>query len=335
MKKFLLWGLCILFVPAVNAQEQVLEQANVRRAGPYEVRQKNGGILPYIFFQGKRSVTVYPEASFDSPFTQIQLTENTFSAIRRSQEIAYRYLVAGWNAWRAAANEYLPKKYQFPQLSFTLAEDISLSGVTSGSEDSIPIYLVVRFPSTWIDHSGQYSSSVDRIELVFPIHLLKYLAFTDTDPFRRALVEGEYRNMICNVSAGPNNYWDQLSLQGTSLESVRWHNRFRPLEEKEEKCLDELAALPAKDWVYKGPFATDNQHTMTHEWGHFLGFGHIDNSIMATGSLRDRTISTPVKDDGLRLATLVCYHYNELAGKEVCVPQEKPAKPKKAKKTSK
>ena len=335
MKKIVLWGLCILFIPVVNAQEQVLEQTTVRRAGPYAVRQQYSGILPYIIFQGKRSVTVYPQADFDSPFDQIVWTEKTFSAVRRSQEIAYYYLVSGWNAWRAAANAYLPKKYRLPQLSFTLADDMSLGGVTGDEKNSIFLYLSVHFPSTHINRAGRYSPLGNQIELVLPMHLLTYLSFTDTDPFRRALMEGEYRNMICNVSAGPNDYWDQLTLQGTSLEAVRWHNRYRPLAEKEEKCLDELAVLPAKDWVYKGPFALNNQHTMTHEWGHFFGFGHIDNSIMATGQLRDFGLVTPLKEDGLRLATLVCYHHNEQAGKEVCIPREQPAKPKKPQMASK
>lgn len=324
MKKILLWGFCILFVPVVNAQEVLSSREYVRRAGPYEVKQANKGILPYIIFQGKRSVSVFCEAVFDSPFDQIRVTKNTAAAIRRSQELAYGYFISGWQAWRSAANAYLPKKYQLPELSFTFSEDVSNSDVADDSGAAVFVHLAVRFPATSLEHLGQYtSSSVNRIELVLPIHLLKYLAFTDTDPLRRKLMEGEYRNMICNLVGGPNTYWDKLTLQGTALENVQWHNRYRPLEEAEEKCLDELTALPAKDWTYKGPFAVNNQHTMTHEWGHFFGFGHMDNSIMATGDRRDATFAKPVKNDGLRLATLVCWHYNRQAGKEVCVPQVK------------
>lgn len=52
-------------------------------------------------------------------------------------------------------------------------------------------------------------------------------------------------------------------------------------------------------------------------------------------AMRVQNIATSLKEDGLRLATLVCYHHNEQAGKEVCIPLEQPAKPKKPQMTSK
>lgn len=331
MKKILFLGILFILPLGIRAQEVVLEREQVRRAGSYEVIQINKGILPYLIFEGKRSITVLPEALFDEQFSQLDYSSEMEAAIQQVEEITYAHFVQGWKVWREAANKYLPKKYQLPALSFYLAEDILTGGLsTETEEDGFTVHLVSRFPSIRVPHLGTYTSYVDRIELVLPIHLLKYLMFTDTDPFRRALTEGEYRNMICNIVAGPNDYWDNLFIQGTKLEDVHWRNRFRPLEPKEEACLKTLPSLPAQDWVYEGPFAWDKQHTMLHEWGHFFGFGHIDNSIMSTGQQRDGTQVKPTEQDGLRLATLVCWHYNQQAGKEVCVPQVQSVKHEKA-----
>lgn len=331
MKKFLFLGILFILPLGIRAQEVVLEREQVRRAGSYEVRQLHKGILPYLIFEGKRSITVLPEALFDDPFNQLSYSLEMEAAIWQVEEITYAHFVQGWNVWREAANKYLPQKYQLPELSFHLAEDILIGGTSPKmEEDAFTVHLVSRFPSIWVPHAGSYTSYVDRIELVWPIHLLKYLMFTDTDPFQRALTEGEYRNMICNIVAGPNDYWDNLVLRGTKIEDVHWRNRFRPMKPEEEKCLNILPSLPAQDWVYEGPFAWDTQHTMLHEWGHFFGFGHIDNSIMSTGQKRDGTQVQPTEQDGLRLATLVCWHYNQQAGKEVCVPQVQSVKHEKA-----
>lgn len=329
MKTFVLWGVWLFAPLLVCAQDVVPGAERIVRAGTYETRQLPGGMLPQLIWEGKRSVSVLPEAVFDVPFNKISDEASIAPLIRRAEEITYHYFVQSWKAWRAAANEYLPPKYQLPELSFTLEKDISGGGVIDRGSDSISVILVSRFPATVIEHKGKYTAVFERIELVLPIHLLKYLAFTDTDPLQRALMEGEYRNMICNLAAGPNNYWDNLVLQGGTLDGVRWINRYRPLGKEESACLDEVSALPVKDWVYKGPFAVHNQHVMTHEMGHFLGFGHIDNSIMSTAKMAARTQTKPFGQDGLRLAVSVCYYHNRKAGKEVCVPRVKASKEKK------
>ncbi len=322
MKKLILCILLYVIPGFLAGQETELKRQTVRRVGNFQAEQLYPGILPALIFEEKNTVLALPDASFDAPLDNLSHTPSFLAAVRRAQELTYHYFVQAWQDWRAAANAYLPADYQLPSLSFLLAQNTQ----QKASAGALPVHLVTRFPSHRLEHLGQYTaSSIQRIELVLPIHLLKYWAFSDPDPLQQALMTGDLRNVICDLTSGWQRYWDLLVIKSSSLEDVSWANRYRTLTKKEEDCLNTLMTLPAEEWGSRGPFAAYNKHIMTHEWGHLLGFGHIDNSIMSTGGAADRSLIKPNKLDGLRLAVLVCWHHNQKAGKTVCVPQVKNA----------
>lgn len=324
MKKLLLWVLVALVPLGLHARELLTARQDGLPAEEEQIRLAERGILQAVILEDKTSVLVLPETLFDPPFNQIILTPAAQAAVRRAEEMTYAYFVRGWMAWRAAANAYLPAGYQLPALSFTLAEDTQ-ARLPSGA---FAVHLVSRFPSQPVHYSGRYTyspSSVDRIELVLPLHLLKYWAFSGQDPLQRAFAEGDLRNAACNIAAGPFNYWDSLVLKGNSLDDVDWIHHYRPLEKEEEACLKTLMTLPVGEWLYRGPFAAHNQRVMTHEWGHFLGFEHIDNSVMTISEAAAKKQITPEKQDGLLLAEKVCRYHNKKAGKTVCRPETAPS----------
>lgn len=297
----------------------------VRKVGNFEVKQLHThGLLPHVVLEGKRSISLRFGAEFDPLFDTINFqTPAVESALGRVEDEMYAYFIESWKDWRAAANQYLPAKYQLPELSFK-----KLSKDAAAPADAVPVFLTARFPAVRSKEAGFYVIHTDQIGLIFPIHFLKYLAFTDKDPVRRAFMEGDLRNALCNIAAGPDNYWENLVVKGNTLDGIEWLNRRTDVPDKqEEACLAELSSIPADEWIRRGTFASNNKHTITHEWGHFLGFGHMDDSVMATGVLRNFSQTKPADGDGLRLAVLTCWYHNKRAGKEVCLPQVKTALP--------
>lgn len=327
MKKILLFCLFAGWAGTLFAADPlpILDPyGSVRKVGSFEVKQlHSGGLLPHVVLEGKRVVSVQFGVEFDPLFDAINFqTPAVENALGRLEEEMYAYFIESWKDWRAAANQYLPAKYQLPELSFK-----KLSKGTDAPADAVSVFLTARFsaaPNEW----GFYVESTHQIGLIFPIHLLKYLAFTDKDPVHRAFMEGDVRNALCNIAAGPGNYWENLVVKGNTLDGIEWLNRRTDVPDKqEEACLAELSSIPADEWIRRGTFASNNKHTITHEWGHFLGFGHMEDSVMATGVLRDISHPKPAEQDGLRLAVLTCWYHNKRAGKEVCLPQVKTAAP--------
>lgn len=323
MKKLFLCILLAFFALVVHAQDlQVLDNSGtLRKAGGFEVKQRHKGILPQIIWEGKTAVSVTTNTVLEPPF---DVLETRFAAQTvQTEDLVYDYFKQAWNFWREAANAYLPARYKLPRLSFFRngKEPKGFAGKT------VPVFLTARFPAVASNRLGVYVVHTDQIELTLPIHLLSFLASFGEAPERKEEVMQEYKSVVCNITAENSLYWQEVFLQG---DEVRWIRGVGVPSAEEIFCLRDLAAIPPEELHKRGPLAMDNQSVMTHEMGHMLGFGHMDGSVMSTGKLRNNRQVKPTEQDGLRLATLVCWHHNQLAEKEVCIPQVKsPAPPEK------
>ena len=243
-------------------------------------------------------------------------------------EALFPYVEQGWQDWREAANAWLPKNYQLPNLKFTLVDgyqndkarkarwndstvNLSLE-TTTGKYGFYQGNNAASARGIGMPYFTQDGNGFGRIRFFVEQEWMDYFNAMAKSPEEQAKAAEEYKKAVSAQMAG------EFYESATNGKGYNWDSK---LTDNSKKYMNALSKSEPGSWHKQGPWAAYNQHIMTHELGHLFGLVHIDepNSMM-TSTVDGNSVARPSSNDGLRLATLVCWYHNQRAKKEVCVP---------------
>ena len=243
--------------------------------------------------------------------------------------VLFTYVEQAWKAWRTAANAWLPQKYKLPALKITLSNGkkptplsnrfhlgIHLVSGKYGFYNSISDEPARGAALSFFQKDGNGNA---RIVFFVENEWVKWLLSLHQSAAEQVKAAEDYKRAAAAVMAG--NYYEG----GT--DNPEYFLKEFSAEAKE--YMDILSKSPAETWTKEGVWATYNQQIFTHEMGHLFGLVHIqdeEDSIMAPALDNFMQTAVPSAADGLRLATLACWYYNQRAKKDVCRPLERPEK---------
>ena len=229
-----------------------------------------------------------------------------------SIEAVYPYVEQAWKDWRNAANSWLPQKYQLPNLKFSLIDAYASTAPVNTAAVQLSLEVMTEDVYSPTSESGDIrgiglsyytkdGAGYGRLIFIMQKAWVDWIASLDKSPEEQQKAAEAYRAAVVEQIVGSTDNSDTL---------VQQYLNAMPLDKPET-------------WQTEGPWAYYNQQVMTHELGHILGLVHIDNepnSIMSPTVQGKLSVVLPSNEDGLRLATLVCWYHNQRAKRTVCVP---------------
>ncbi len=333
-----LWG-----SPVPPASNETLRVGSRTVERLYHAPDREFLLSAVIFPKQKRQAKVL--AYVNIPFRNFQpipsdYLQNT-PGYRPAIEALFSYLTQAWADWRSAANAWLPKKYQLPDLSFTLVDgykkDVSnqprwdsstlnialeaVSGKNGFSYSDVPE--AVR--GVGLSFYNKQGAGYGWIQFFMEQEWLDWFNSLSKTPEEQAAAAEEYKRAAGAWLAG--DFYD-ASTQGQGYD---W---LKGLSEKSRQYMQTFSKTAPETWHKQGPWAEYNQYVMTHELGHVLGLTHVQEgpSVM-TKEVMGSGVFRPTVQDGLRLATLVCWYHNQKAKRQVCLPLQESTEAQQAKAT--
>lgn len=243
-------------------------------------------------------------------------------------EALFPYVEQGWLDWREAANAWLPKNYQLPNLKFTLVDGYQNDKARKARWNDSTVNLSLETTTgKYGFYQGNNSASArgigmpyftqdgngfGRIQFFVEQEWMDYFNAMAKSPEEQAKAAEEYKKAVSAQMAG------EFYESATNGKGYNWDSK---LTDSSKKYMNVLSKSEPGSWHKQGPWAAYNQHIITHELGHLFGLVHVaePNSMMAS-TVDGNSVARPSSNDGLRLATLVCWYHNQRAKKEVCVP---------------
>lgn len=284
-----------------------------------------------IFPKQKKEVVVWASVNIPRLATANELTgylENNPSYWRGVTEIA-PYLEQAWKDWRDKANAWLPEKYYLPELKFTLKDMYKARMARNVHYIPKTLNLTLEITTGKIGfYKGNNADSArgraipyftddgngfGQIQFFMEEEWMGWLNSLNKSEEEQAIAAKEYKKAASAQLAG-ESYFSSPSSIGKDWDSY--------LSDDSKRFFNMLSKIPVAEWKSKGPWADYHQHVVTHEVGHLFGLVHINDksSIMHPSIIGGQGVVRPSSEDGLRLATLVCWYHNQRAKKEVCVP---------------
>lgn len=330
MKKFLSVFI-LVFLAATSWGQQKTDAYDTLRAGTRQVQRlhspqgrefllsnliypkqkKQISVLGYVNIPFRNFVTEDPQYPVQNPGYQAAL------------QALFDYIPQAWQAWRQAANAWLPKAYQLPQVQFTLTDGYKSDLARQPRIRPNAVTLVLEAISGKVGLAGNSrangialftpaGSGIGRIQFLVEQEWMNWFNEPNDSPNKAALAQ-DYQKAAAALLAG--EFYDAAS-------NGRAYAREDLLSDTARSYIQTLSQSAPDTWHKQGPWAVYNRYIFTHEMGHLFGLVHADEpqSIMAPVVQGGKPVEHPSAQDGLRLATLVCWYYNQRAGREVCVP---------------
>lgn len=243
------------------------------------------------------------------------LSANEMAVCEKAHALNLYLLNEAYNRWRRAANAFLPDpKYQLPALLFKEASGVSAfklrsqpyggftqnpnaMGVLQRSQNGNFFTLVLRLPEGYDDYAKVANRPVEE---------------------QQAAIE-KYQLSTCAFVAACE--WCEYDYKEYQLHPEKYRN-IKAMG-KMKQCMDEYntTSYPAEEWATKTLLYDYLQHIMNHELGHAFGFIHANNqqsTMYKVTSMPDYYQRFISKQDGEKLAELVCLYHNTKAHKTVC-----------------
>ena len=330
MKKLFLI-LCIGLIAGNVEAQQNAERYDLLSAGKYQVaRLKMPQVREFLL-----SNLVYPKqkkqvnilAYINIPFRNVVTNDPNYLKQNPGYQAAIKelsgYISQGFSDWRQAANAHLPKAYQLPPLQFAVTDGykVDLARQPRTKNSVVTVVLDARSGKVGLTGSSrargiaQFTRDGNGLGLIQFLLEQEWMDWLNgqNQPEREAALAAEYKKAAAAVLAG--DYYDAA----TNGKGYNWDKNLSPQAQEYIRTFSQSAA---KTWHQQGPWAIYNQYIFTHEIGHLFGLVHIEEpqSIMAPVVNGENVVSRPSDQDGLRLATLVCWYHNQRAKREVCLP---------------
>lgn len=329
IKYFAVLSFLFCFAVSWSAEPAPDTSAQLLQTKPFEVRRlipREGGdffLSAVLASPVRERINVYAilaghEGAFDSP---------TGWGYEDLSLAVFDYIVQGWKDWRQAANAFLEPAYQLPQLSFVLYDAAAFSsrGVQNPTEADLVLQMAVG-QGGWPDSQdlprGMAQSlftpdggGMGALQFFVEQAWFDWLnASPQLSEEEQKAVEEQYQRAVAEV----------LTFAQQAPAAAQPAAKAAPLSAQGQSFYQQLGKEPVSSWQKRGPWASYNQHIITHEMGHLMGLPHAaseSSSVMSASVPWPLKVSRPSAQDGMRLARLVCWYYNQRAGETVCVPR--------------